>query len=67
MSTALPTTRKVYRRTDNHTPGVSKIEVVEEKLDLPLHPTSVLIKVHAVALNYRDANIANGGKCLTYS
>lgn len=32
-----------------------------EKLPLPLMPTGVLIKVHAVALNYRDANIANGG------
>jgi NADPH:quinone reductase-like Zn-dependent oxidoreductase len=26
-----------------------------------LHPTAVLIRINAVALNYRDANIANGG------
>ncbi|KAJ5247304.1 NAD(P)-binding protein, partial [Penicillium chermesinum] len=36
-------------------------KLVSESLPLPLHPTAVLIKVHAVALNYRDANIANGG------
>lgn len=64
MSASLPTIRKVYRRTDDYTPGTPKIKIVEEELDFPLHPTSVLIKVHAVALNYRDANIANGGKHL---
>jgi NADPH:quinone reductase-like Zn-dependent oxidoreductase len=37
------------------------LKLVEENLPLPLSPTSVLIKLHAVALNYRDANIANGG------
>ncbi len=37
------------------------MKIVTEDLPLPLTPTSVLIKVHAVALNYRDANIANGG------
>ncbi|TDZ31023.1 Cyclin-dependent kinase 3 [Colletotrichum spinosum] len=30
-------------------------------LPIPLAPTAVLIKVHAVALNYRNANIANSG------
>ncbi|KAK9417617.1 putative Enoyl reductase (ER) domain-containing protein [Seiridium unicorne] len=54
-------TRRAFRRTDDHTPGTPKVKLVTEDLDLPLHPTSVLIKVHAVALNYRDANIANGG------
>jgi NADPH:quinone reductase-like Zn-dependent oxidoreductase len=37
------------------------LKLVEENLPLPLQPTSVLIKLHAVALNYRDANIAHGG------
>lgn len=36
------------------------MRLVQEDLS-PLHPTAVLIKVHAVSLNYRDANIANGG------
>lgn len=55
------TTRRAYRRTDDHTPGTPKIKVATEPLPLPLSATKVLIKVHAVALNYRDANIANGG------
>ncbi|KAL8842821.1 MAG: hypothetical protein Q9176_002457 [Flavoplaca citrina] len=55
------TTRRAYRRTDDYTPGKPRIEVVTEPLPLPLSPTKVLIKVHAVALNYRDANISNGG------
>ncbi|KAJ4288484.1 hypothetical protein N0V90_011720 [Kalmusia sp. IMI 367209] len=61
MSNSQVTTRQAYRRTDDYTPGTPKIKVTEEPLPFPLHPTSVLIKVHAVALNYRDANIANGG------
>lgn len=55
------TTRQAYRRTDDHTRGTPKVKLITEDLPLPLDPTSVLIKVHAVALNYRDANIANGG------
>lgn len=61
MPTDLPTTRRAFRRTDNHTPGAPKVKLVTENLKLPLSPTEVLIKVHAVSLNYRDANIANGG------
>ncbi|PNP82616.1 hypothetical protein FNYG_03847 [Fusarium nygamai] len=56
-----PTQRQAWRRTDDYTKGGSKVKLVTEDLPLPLHPTAVLIKVHAVALNYRDANIANGG------
>ncbi|KIW51614.1 hypothetical protein PV05_10318 [Exophiala xenobiotica] len=55
------TTRRVYRRTDDYTPNKSRVKLVTEDLPLPLAATSVLIKVHAVSLNYRDANIANGG------
>ncbi|KAH6889350.1 hypothetical protein B0T10DRAFT_404646 [Thelonectria olida] len=55
------TTRQVFRRTDDYTPGKPRVKLITEDLPLPLHPTAVLIKVHAVALNYRDANIANGG------
>ncbi|KAL8883475.1 MAG: hypothetical protein Q9192_007146 [Flavoplaca navasiana] len=61
MSVKEITTRRAYRRTDDYTPGKPRIEVVTEPLPLPLSPTKVLIKVHAVALNYRDANISNGG------
>ncbi|KAL8853178.1 MAG: hypothetical protein Q9221_001912 [Calogaya cf. arnoldii] len=55
------TTRRAYRRTDDYTPGKPRINIVTELLPLPLPATKVLIKVHAVALNYRDANISNGG------
>jgi NADPH:quinone reductase-like Zn-dependent oxidoreductase len=61
MSPTIPTTRRAFRRTDDHTPGAPKFRLVTEDLALPLSATQVLIKVHAVALNYRDANIANGG------
>ncbi|TVY21391.1 Zinc-type alcohol dehydrogenase-like protein [Lachnellula arida] len=61
MSNANITTRRAYRRTDDHTPGTPKIKLITEPLPLPLPATQVLIKVHAVALNYRDANISNGG------
>ncbi|KAE8154875.1 chaperonin 10-like protein [Aspergillus avenaceus] len=54
------TTRRAFRRTDDYTPGTPKVKLVTEPLP-PLTPTAVLIKVHAVSLNYRDANIANGG------
>lgn len=54
------TQRRAFRRTDDYTPGTPKVKLVQEALP-PLEPTAVLIKVHAVALNYRDANIANGG------
>lgn len=55
------THRQAWRRTDDFTPGTPKLKLVREALSLPLAPTAVLIKVHAVSLNYRDANIANGG------
>lgn len=61
MSAPQVTHRQAWRRTDDYTPGTAKINLVTEALPLPLHPTSALVKVHAVALNYRDANIANGG------
>ncbi|KAJ5328372.1 hypothetical protein N7452_008762 [Penicillium brevicompactum] len=61
MSSLNVTQRRAFRRTDDYTPGTAKLKLVQEALQLPLAPTSVLIKVHAVALNYRDANIANGG------
>ncbi|KAK1145253.1 hypothetical protein N8T08_004406 [Aspergillus melleus] len=61
MSPSNVTERRAFRRTDDYTPGTPKLKLVREALSLPLAPTAVLLKVHAVALNYRDANIANGG------
>lgn len=61
MSSTTIITRRAYRRTDDYTAGTPKIKLVTESISLPLHPTAVLVKVHAVSLNYRDANIANGG------
>ncbi|KIX99349.1 uncharacterized protein Z520_04925 [Fonsecaea multimorphosa CBS 102226] len=61
MATVPITSRNAYRRTDDYTPGKPRVTLVTEPLQLPLAATSVLIRVHAVSLNYRDANIANGG------
>ena len=61
MAASLPKTRRAGRRTDDYTPGKPKVNIVTEDLPLPLASTSILIKVHAVSINYRDANIANGG------
>ncbi|RMY74573.1 hypothetical protein D0862_14092 [Hortaea werneckii] len=55
------TSRRAYRRTDDYTIGTPKIKLVTEPLPPSLQATEVLVKVHAVALNYRDANIAHGG------
>lgn len=55
------THRRAWRRTDDFTPGTAKVKLVSDALPLPLDPTSALVKVHAVSLNFRDANIANGG------
>ena len=52
--------RRAFRRTDDFTPGTPKVKLVTEALP-PLGPTDILAKVHAVSLNFRDANIANGG------
>lgn len=60
-STTQTTHRQAWRRTDDYAPGAAKLKKVTEALPMPLDPTSALVKVHAVALNYRDANIANGG------
>ncbi|CAO2647370.1 Nn.00g082920.m01.CDS01 [Neocucurbitaria sp. VM-36] len=57
----LPTTRRAFRRTDDFTPGTAKVKLVTEDLPTKLSATSVLVKVHAISLNYRDANITNGG------
>ncbi|KAK6427633.1 hypothetical protein LTR95_015969, partial [Oleoguttula sp. CCFEE 5521] len=46
----------VYRRT----PNSRLLSHLSEPLPSPLPPTSILIEVHAVSLNYRDSNILNG-------
>ncbi|ODM18838.1 hypothetical protein SI65_05455 [Aspergillus cristatus] len=47
---------KAFRRTTNG----SSVEQVEEKLLSSLHPNEVLIRIHAVSLNYRDVAMMNG-------
>ena len=53
MSTKI--TRQCYRRHQL----TQALRVVEEEIELT-DPKHVLIQIHAVALNYRDANILNG-------
>lgn len=47
---SLPTLSRTYRRTKDS----KSIELVDEPLPNSLQSTEVLIKVHAVSLNYRD-------------
>jgi NADPH:quinone reductase-like Zn-dependent oxidoreductase len=61
MPPSLPTERQAWRRTDDHSPTAKRLELVTEPLPTTLPPTSLLIKVHTVSLNWRDANISNGG------
>ncbi|KAK2597308.1 hypothetical protein QQS21_006082 [Conoideocrella luteorostrata] len=60
-TTTTTTHRQAWRRTDDYRPNTPKVKLIREALPLPLDPTSALVKIHAVSLNYRDANIAHGG------
>ena len=56
---AIPKTRQVFRRTSRLSASSSDpqtLTLATEPIPV-LSPTSVLIRVHAVSLNYRDANI----------
>jgi NADPH:quinone reductase-like Zn-dependent oxidoreductase len=52
---ALPTTARVYRRTEDS----KDIELSTESLPKDLAPTEVLIQIHAVSLNFRDVAMIN--------
>jgi NADPH:quinone reductase-like Zn-dependent oxidoreductase len=52
---ALPTTARVYRRTEDS----KDIELSTEDLPKDLAPTEVLIQIHAVSLNFRDVAMIN--------
>ncbi|KAF2098806.1 zinc-binding oxidoreductase [Rhizodiscina lignyota] len=54
-------TRKLYRRNIAGSSFSQRLALHEEHIPetLPTN-TSILIKVHAISLNYRDANILNG-------
>jgi len=53
---SLLTTYRSFRRTGDGT----SIEMVEETLPQKLQPSEVLIKIHAVSLNYRDVAMLKG-------
>lgn len=53
---SLPATSRSYRRTSD---GKS-IELLEEPLSQDLKPTEVLVKIHAVSLNFRDIAMISG-------
>jgi NADPH:quinone reductase-like Zn-dependent oxidoreductase len=55
---ALPKTYKAFRRTVGTTP--TTLEQVTEEIPAILGPNDVLIKVHAVSLNYRDVAMMHG-------
>lgn len=53
---SIPQTCKAFRRTADG----STVEKVEEKLPSSLQPTQVLLRIHAISLNYRDVAMMNG-------
>jgi len=56
--------RQCYRRHGSHSPQTLKL--LEEEIEIN-DPGEVLIRIHAVSLNYRDANILNGTNPWTVS
>ncbi|KAF7590806.1 hypothetical protein BBP40_002328 [Aspergillus hancockii] len=52
----IPQSYKAFRRS----PDGSSLEMAEEKLPSSLQPHEVLIRIHAVSLNYRDVAMMNG-------
>lgn len=60
--------RRCYRLRDNNVGGVERpndggsefLRLTEEEISLQT-PTSVMIRIHAVSVNYRDTNIMHGG------
>ncbi|KAF2258919.1 GroES-like protein, partial [Lojkania enalia] len=57
-STTLPQSYKAYRRTAGPYPRT--IELTTEHLPPSLSPKDVLIKIHAVSLNFRDVGMLDG-------
>ncbi|KAM0164269.1 hypothetical protein ACHAQE_002844 [Botrytis cinerea] len=55
---ALPKTYKAFRRTVDTTP--TTLEQTTEEIPATLSPNDVLIKIHAVSLNYRDVAMMHG-------
>lgn len=55
---ALPTTYRAFRRTEGDLPHTIKLS--EETLPQNIGSHDVLIKIHAVSLNYRDVAMLNG-------
>ncbi|KAL2861881.1 alcohol dehydrogenase [Aspergillus pseudodeflectus] len=53
---SLPQSCKAFRRTADG----STVEMVEEILPSSLQPSQVLIRIHAVSLNYREVAMMNG-------
>lgn len=61
MSTSKTFDRHAWCITSDYSPPkTAKVKLLKETISLPLDPTSVLVKVHAVSLNYGDATNANG-------
>ncbi|KAJ5636078.1 alcohol dehydrogenase [Penicillium longicatenatum] len=55
---SLPDTTRAFRRTSGPIPR--SLELITEKLPSTLQPDEVLVRVHAVSLNYRDVAMLHG-------
>ncbi|KAF2730599.1 NAD(P)-binding protein [Polyplosphaeria fusca] len=58
MPSPPPQTRTIYRRNLSSPSFAQKIQLETEPIP-PLTSTSLLLKLHAISLNYRDANMLN--------
>jgi NADPH:quinone reductase-like Zn-dependent oxidoreductase len=61
---SMPRTYKAFRRSTGDFPRT--IELVTEELPSSLQPHEVLIRIHAVSLNYRDVAMLNGNYLAAY-
>lgn len=52
--------RHAWRRTEKYDGDSPLLNLATEDLASHLPPTFIRIKVHAISVNYRDANITNG-------
>jgi NADPH:quinone reductase-like Zn-dependent oxidoreductase len=55
---ALPQTYKAFRHSKGNTP--TTLDLATEELPSSLKPNEVLIRIHAVSLNYRDVAMMHG-------
>jgi NADPH:quinone reductase-like Zn-dependent oxidoreductase len=58
---SIPETYQAFRRSTGALPsGTKTLDLVSERIPSSLNPQDVLIRIHAISLNYRDLTMING-------